>query len=182
MPLREIDPIVILDESIKDIKDGLWTCNTLVEEKEFKPGEKPMGCAAGLVGINAGAAQITEDTIHTPDGPLTVCYAHLDEPAADWGPGAKAALEALAETVRMPKSRVEECRNKAREYALGSGEDPEFAELYEVVFRYNDTKGKQVQGYTYSKEHNLSKSAALNWFKRARQYLINKQNGGNNAV
>ena len=146
----------ILEQSIQDIKDGLWTCDILTRDCEVVPGgcSKPMGCALGLVGINAGQARIEE--YEGFDG-LCRITAVLDYPSeADamndpWPRSALRAVELLASTTRLSKMRREELSDP---YNLDRLE-----QSAAYVTGYNDTGAHG--------EAPLTPRQAIAWFRRA---------------
>lgn len=148
----------ILDGAIKDIEAGLWTCNELCVpvEGKVKRGHHVMGCALGLVGMNAGLATYQYD----PYDDAT--YGYLNYPnEGTWSRPAIKAMQALAATTKLAKSRREQLAN---EDFSGFSVEPELVRQESEVIMYNDRGSTDVN-------KSLSKRSALNWFKRARALL-----------
>lgn len=160
--------IQIIDASIADIEAGLWVCGELVGEET--PGKKPMGCALGLIGINSGAASITveKDALSGE----TVCMAYMDYPAEaetskdKWTAAAKKAVAALADTTRLRAARRKELA--ADSVGWEKLYDPALIFQTNAITAYNDGGPQDA-----IQSSNLSKKAALAWFQRAREALVN---------
>jgi hypothetical protein len=138
---RAVSTRRILEESIADIEAGLWICGDLCELNENEGATKPMGCALGLVGINAGYAKIRNTSYGVT--------ANVDYPRDDWARPAIKAVTLLAEAARPTKTQVDEARAEA-------GEAAGLAVPFEqgIVWRVNDADG-------------MTPRKALNWFRRA---------------
>jgi len=52
--LKKLKASEILQGAIEDIQGGYWVCNELQQVKCDAPNHKMMGCAVGLVSLNAG--------------------------------------------------------------------------------------------------------------------------------
>lgn len=143
----------ILERSIEDIENGLWTCGEMCEATE---GPKPMGCALGLLGINSGAFPVEEG----PDGKF---YASITYPSdGAWTPQALKALDLMVDTARAvpgtkylldrKRDQIEVARQNVDNY--GSGDDDVVAAKEELVYALNDSNG-------------MTPKRALSWFRRA---------------
>lgn len=144
----------ILKDSIKDIEKGLWVCNAYAKENGAPRAKKPLGCAVGLVAINAGVAKI----FRTKDGGSVTAQVPID--AAEYTPQARKALSLLVQTARLKKhqrAELRQCRKDADSDVEASNVDMGW------VIVYND-EGRSTK---YGDGENLTPKLALNWFKRA---------------
>jgi hypothetical protein len=152
----------ILQESIKDIEAGLWMCGELTQECVLNGFQKPMGCALGLVGMNAGFAKFREEDEenfvygeqyggeYVTTGERVV-ISDLQYPnESNWSPQALKAVALLAETTRLTKTQIGNIREDGGDELLDVNPS--------IVIEYNDGK---------TGGNDLSKKAALSWFKRA---------------
>lgn len=143
---RAVSTRHILQDCIKDIEDGLWVCGELCEANDAEGATKPMGCALGLVGINAGYATIK----NTPYG----VSADVDYPKKDWSKSAIRAVTLLADTAHVTKDQRLEVAEEV------AGENTDYAVPVEqgIVWRFNDSGS-------------MTPRRALDWFKRALKTL-----------
>lgn len=147
-------PRQILTASIKDIEHGLWVCNSYAETNYEPKAKKPLGCAIGLVAINAGVASV----ITNRDGSVS---ASVPTNMASYTKQAKKVVALLAKTAKLSKYQRTELREDVK-YALLEGGNAD--ELYaSAVIGYNDEGGAD--------DGNLKPRQALAWFNRALKAL-----------
>lgn len=133
----------ILIECIKDIKAGRWTCGTLSEVCPVG-GDKPMGCALGLVAVNGGAVIEQRPTQYplVPGVKFAIDYpTDAAGHGSPWPKPALLAVEALAATTRRSVSEA------------GAFSDT-LARHQSDVIDFNDSE-------------DMTPRKALYWFKRA---------------
>lgn len=148
--------VQVIDACIKDIEDGYWICADLVRDGK---GKKPMGCALGLVGINAGLAELSFND-------AGVCTARLPYPTdglIKWTTNASTAMKALSKTARVSKAtRTGFVKAAKGDAAAGYFVDPELGANQNIITTYNDRGAGAGR---------LTEKRAIAWFNRARKAL-----------
>lgn len=83
-------PSSILDACISDIENGLWICGSICDVNR---DQKVVGCALGLVGINAGLAYLDGDQVVVPYPSEAV------NNGKPWSAGALKAVDLLSDAI-----------------------------------------------------------------------------------
>jgi hypothetical protein len=161
---------VVLQESILDIKAGLWLCGDLMQSAEANGNKKPKGCAVGLLVINARLAPVV---IVKDEGWDSGKYAYcpqISNPTYYFKMGAPATrLHALKQSlVALAQAIPLEDRPMQFESA-----DPETGEMEEQEKPMTD---KEIAGLSVDElesmvieynDSNISSEDAEAWFQKA---------------